>query len=646
LATGRIRQVTDGVRNYGGTSYAWSPDGKWFTLTYMGALRHPILDIGLISAAGGGEFINLTNSGYTQGNPRFAMHGNMVLFTSDRFGMRAHASWGSLNDVIAVFTTQEAFDRFRMSREDVELDRERQNLASGTATNRNRRDTVMPEIETRNIENRVQRLTLHSSDLSGFAMTSDGERLFYLAQFERGYDLWERNFRTGETRLVEKLNLRGGSRLQICPRGEKLQFFSGGTIFTLDVRNTRTRTNITYRAQVDTDQFALREELLGHVFRSSSDRHLCADLFGVDFAGFKKDYERFLPYINNSWCFADLLAELLGELNVSHSGARFTPTAQPNIATARLGLLFDLITPTRGLKVEEIIANGPFDNARSRVRAGHYLIRINGQEILENTDYFPMLEGQAGTEITLTFRDGRTEYSERIRPIAGNVENELLYQRWVQAQRDRVEKLSGGRLGYVHLRGMNDDGYRTIWSDMFGRYNEKEGLVVDVRNNSGGRMHEDVEALLMATKYLEHVPRGQKVSRQPTKRWTRPSVMLQNEAAYSNAHGTPWVYREMELGTLIGAPIPGTMSTAGWVTLPVSGGEIRYGVPVAGWMDRHGNFLENQQLYPCVHVLNETNILLQNRDQQIEEAVKVLLKKADEYDDPWSRMPHRQNQQR
>jgi hypothetical protein len=86
------------------------------------------------------------------------------------------------------------------------------------------------------------------------------------------------------------------------------------------------------------------------------------------------------------------------------------------------------------------------------------------------------------------------------------------------------------------------------------------------------------------------------------------------------------------------------MSTAGWVTLPVSGGEIRYGVPVAGWLDRHGNFLENQQLYPCVHVLNETNILWQNRDQQIEEAVRVLLKKADEYDDPWSRMPHRQNQ--
>ena len=640
LATGHIRQITDGSRNYGGIAYDWSPCGKWFTLSFIGALRHPILDIGLVSSAGdGSEIINLTFCGYTQGSPRFAMNGNVILFSSDRFGMRAHASWGSQNDVFGIFTNQEALDRFRMSREDIALETSRQTLMNGDSNNN---DT--PDIQLRNIENRLQRLTIHSSDLAGFAMTPDGDRLFYLARVERGFDLWMHDLRNNETRLLERLNVGSGS-LRISNDGERLEVFAGGSIFTLNVRSTSTRNNITFRAQIDTNPFERREEMLAHVWRTISERFYDENLHGTDWDGFFADYARFLPYINNYWDFAELLAEFAGELNASHSSVRFTPN-DTGIPTGRTGLMLDLITPTRGIKVEEVITNGPFDTARSRVRTGHYLVAINGEPILENTDFFALLNGQTGLETTFTFRDGATEYSERIRPISASAENELLYQRWVQNQQDMVYRLSNGRLGFVHIRGMNDEGYRTIWSEMFGRFNEKEGIIVCVRNNGGGRMHEDVEALFTATKYLEHVARGQKLSHQPTKRWTRPSVMLQNEASYSNAHGTPWVYREMGLGTLIGAPVPGTMTTSGWIMLPVTGGSIRYGRPTAGWIDRHGNFLENQQLYPDILVLNETNILWQNRDQQLEEAVRVLLEKADAYVDPWAEFEHRRNSTR
>ena len=649
LRSGRIRQITDGSRNYGSISYAWSPDGNWFTLTFIGALRHPILDIGLVSAAGdGSEIINLTFCGYTQSRPVFAMNGNVILFASDRFGMRAHASWGSQNDVFGIFTTQEALDRFRMSKEDVELDRERQNLknegASRRQRNRNQADTIMPPIELRNIENRIERLTIHSTDLAGFAMTPDGERLFYLARVERGFDLWMHNFTTRETRLLERLNVGAGS-LRISNDGERLEVFAGNNIFTLNVRNTSTRNNITFRAQVDTDPFAGREEMLAHVWRTIGERFYDENMHGVDWDSFFVDYARFLPHINNYWDFAELLAEFAGELNASHSSVRFTPTDN-GIATGRIGLFLDMISPTRGIRVEEVIANGPFDTARSSVQAGHYLVAINGQEISENTDFFDLLNGQVGAETTFTFRDGRREFTERIRPITAAAENELLYQRWVQHQQDMVDRLSNGRLGFVHIRAMNDESYRTIWSEMFGRFNEKEGIIVCVRNNGGGRMHEDVEALFTATKYLEHVARGQKLSHQPTKRWTRPSVMLQNEAGYSNAHGTAWVYREMGLGPIIGAPMPGTMTTSGWVSLPVTGGTIRYGKPTAGWMDRHGNFLENQQLYPDILILNETNILWQNRDQQTEEAVRVLLELVDAYVDPWAVFEHSVNSTR
>jgi C-terminal processing protease CtpA/Prc len=296
-----------------------------------------------------------------------------------------------------------------------------------------------------------------------------------------------------------------------------------------------------------------------------------------------------------------------------------------------LGLLFDLTKSEKGLKIEEVIANGPFDVAKSNVKAGHYLIKIDGKEILENTDFFAMLNGKVGAETTFTFKDGNKEYTERIKPISS--ENALLYDRWVQAQRDRVEKLSNGRLGYAHIQSMADESYRSTYSEILGRYNDKEGVVIDVRFNGGGRLHEDVEALLSGTKYLEQVPRGQKINDQPTKRWLKPSVMVQGEASYSNAHGTPWVYREMGIGKLVGMPVPGTMTTVWWENLPETG--LRYGIPVAGYIDRRGNFLENLQLEPDVKVRNETNELWKNRDQQIEEAVKILLQEVDAFVDPW-----------
>lgn len=123
LKTKKVRQVTDGSTWYstgGGFDYEWSPDGKWFTLEFIGNRHDPYSDIGLVSAQGG-QITNLTNSGYMSGSPRWALDGNAILFQTERYGMRAHASWGSQQDVMLVFLNQDAYDRYRLSKEDFEL---------------------------------------------------------------------------------------------------------------------------------------------------------------------------------------------------------------------------------------------------------------------------------------------------------------------------------------------------------------------------------------------------------------------------------------------------------------------------------------------------------------------------------------------
>lgn len=140
-------------------------------------------------------------------------------------------------------------------------------------------------------------------------------------------------------------------------------------------------------------------------------------------------------------------------------------------------------------------------------------------------------------------------------------------------------------------------------------------------------MHEDIEALFSGTKYLEQVPRGQYVGLQPTKRWTKASIMLMGEANYSNAHGTPWVYKHMGIGKLVGMPVPGTMTSVWWENMQDN--SITYGIPIIGYRTKEGNFLENTQLEPDFKVANQSTILDQGRDQQIEEAVKELLNDID-----------------
>ncbi len=130
-----------------------------------------------------------------------------------------------------------------------------------------------------------------------------------------------------------------------------------------------------------------------------------------------------------------------------------------------------------------------------------------------------------------------------------------------------VKRWSGGRLGYVHLESMDDESFRTIYSDVLGKYNKCEGIVIDTRFNGGGRLHEDVEVLFSGEKYLTQVHRGRETCDMPSRRWNKPSIMVQCEANYSNAHGTPWVYKHMGLGKLVGAPVPGTMTSVSWETL-------------------------------------------------------------------------------
>ena len=174
---------------------------------------------------------------------------------------------------------------------------------------------------------------------------------------------------------------------------------------------------------------------------------------------------------------------------------------------------------------------------------------------------------------------------------------------------------------------MDDGSFRRVYGDILGKYNDCDGIVIDTRWNGGGRLHEDIEVLFSGEKYFTQVVRGQRTCDMPSRRWNKPSIMIQGEANYSNAHGTPWVYKHRGLGKLVGMPVPGTMTSVNWVTLQDP--SMYFGIPVVGYELPDGSYLENQQLEPDYKIANDADVIVTGEDQQLRRAVELLLKQID-----------------
>ena len=644
LETKKVRQVTDGSTWFstgGGFDYSWSPDGKWFTLEFIGNRHDPYSDIGMVSAQGG-KIINLTNSGYTSGSPRWVLDGNAILFITERYGMRAHASWGSLNDVMLVFMNQDAYDKFRLSKEDYELQKELEKEQKDTTEtkkndkkkgdNKEKSEEKKEEkvkdivVELNNIEDRIVRLTPNSSDLGSAIITKDGETLYYLSAFEGGYDLWKMNLRKKDTKLLHKMDA-GWANMEMDKDGKNLFLLGSNTMQKMGT-DSESLKPISYQAHVKMDLAAERDYMFNHVYKQEQKRFYNLNMHGIDWDAMTKAYRKFLPHIDNNYDFAELLSEYLGELNVSHTGGRFRPQLKGD-ATATLGLLYDWNHNGKGLLISEVVEKGPFDHARSKVKAGNIIEKIDGQEITPESDYSVLLNGKARKKTLVTLYNPQTKerWEEVVVPVSNGVMSDLLYARWVKQRAADVDKWSNGRLGYVHIESMGDDSFRSVYSDILGKYNNREGIVIDTRFNGGGRLHEDIEILFSGKKYFTQVVRGREACDMPSRRWNKPSIMVQCEANYSNAHGTPWVYSHQKIGNLVGMPVPGTMTSVSWETLQDP--TLVFGIPVIGYRLPDGSYLENSQLEPDIKVANSPETVVKGEDTQLKAAVDELLKEID-----------------
>lgn len=632
----KVRTVMDGKYVYsysdGDIWFEWSPDSKWLISNYIGTGGWNNRDIALIDAEGKKPIYNLTQSGYNDGNGKWVLGGKAIIFQSDRAGYRSHGSWGTEDDVYIMFFDLDEYEKFKMTKEEKSLldeaekekkKAEEPKTVDVTVKKKEKKEEPI-KLDLDNCRDRVLRLTVNSCRLGDAVLSNDGNALYYQAAFEGGFDLWKHDLQDKSTKIV--LKGVGGGGMLADKDFKNLYLCSGGSIEKIDIGGNSSK-NVDFEARFNYKPYQEREYMFNHVWQQVKDKFYKVDLHGVDWDGYKKSYARFLPYINNNYDFSDMLSEMLGELNASHTGARYF-AGGASMNTAALGLFFDETYDGDGLKVEEVIKRGPFAVKNTGVTKGCIIEKIDGDSILKNKDYNYLLDGKSGRNVRVSVYNPATKkrFDVTVKAISKGYQDELLYRRWVDRNRQLVDSLSHGRLAYVHVKAMDSESFRTVFHELLSDKNRnREAVIVDERHNGGGWLHDDLCTLLSGKQYQSFVPRGQFIGKDPWNKWTKPSCVMVCEDDYSNGHGFPFVYKELGIGKLIGTPVAGTMTAVWWETLldPT----MVFGIPQVGCLDMHGHYSENTQLNPDIEVYNTPEDYINGNDRQLKRAVEEMLKK-------------------
>jgi Tol biopolymer transport system component/C-terminal processing protease CtpA/Prc len=416
------------------------------------------------------------------------------------------------------------------------------------------------------------------------------------------------------------------------PDSKMLFYRDGGRIFSSPVEGPKP-TVLAATAELDVDFTREKRVVFDEAWSALQRGFFDANFNGKDWSAL---YASFLPQVEGARTGDELrrvINLMIGELNASHSGINKAPEpaeAARRAHAADLGLRFDRTAyeAGRGLVVREIIALGPVDLAGG-VHTGDRLLSVEGAPIGPHDDLDALLLGRAGRRTSLAFAppEGAVK-TVVVRPVSVQVASGLLYRQWVGERRAYVEKISGGRLGYVHIADMSDQSLRQLYIDLDAQNQTKDGVVIDVRNNNGGYINGYALDVFTRRNYLTMTPRGlfpvPSRSALGQRALGLPTVLVTNESSLSDAEDFTEGYRTLGLGKVVGQP------TAGWIIYTsgrqlIDGSVVR--VPRTRVQDNRGQTMEGHPRPVDVVVERPLGETETGRDAQLEAAVKLLLGK-------------------
>jgi len=436
----------------------------------------------------------------------------------------------------------------------------------------------------------------------------------------------------------------GINSLNIARDGRTLFFREGNSIYSVSIAPTAgagapagpgsggresARRRINFTARVKIDKSTEWAEMFDDAWRTMKYRFYDSAMHGKDWDAMRAKYQPLVEFVGDRQELLNIVNEMIGELNASHTGAAPPPRGREGggVSTAHLGVELQADDAAGRYKVTHVYEEGPADKDWVKVSNGDYLIAINGKPVKAGDNYWEMLNHRLNRKVEVTFNNKPSEdgaWKSRLEPVTGQAYSQLRYERWVKDRRALVDKLSSGRIGYLHIQSMNQPSLRRFEKELRENHN-KEAIIIDERWNGGGNIEQELLAILVQREYQIWQPRGTEATGRPFAGFFGPKVVVQNWRSASNSEMFPAGFRALGLGKVIGTPTTGAVIGTGSYSL-IDGSTVRtpgVGVYLA---DKGRTNMENYGVKPDIFVENSPEDNLEGRDRQIETAVQELLK--------------------
>jgi tricorn protease len=368
-------------------------------------------------------------------------------------------------------------------------------------------------------------------------------------------------------------------------------------------------------------------EMFAQSWRALSDSFYDAKHHGADWARVRAKYAPLVAHVGQKEDLYALVGMMLGELNASHLGiyGKLPAADEP---TADLGLLFDESYPGPGLKIAEVLKRGPADKRGLNLKVGEIILSIDRTELTGKVNLSRLLNNKANEAVLLDVtsdpKDPKAKRRVEVTAADRGKIGKLMYERWVAANAARVAKESGGKLGYIHIPGMDEDGLETFVRALYSDNLDKEGIVLDVRYNGGGFTHDQVLNYLSGKEHTFFRQRNGgegTVMRNYDRKWARPLAVVINNQSYSDAEIFPHAFRTLGLGKVVGQATGGHVIGTGGIRL-IDGSTFR--IPRVGVWTVQGVNMEKKGVAPDVAVEPTPEAWAKGEDVQLSAAVKVL----------------------
>ena len=571
-------------RGQGGVDYEWSPDLKWIAFTRRG--KSGSYNIWITKYEGGEEHnITLLNSMHS--NPAWSPDGRYLFFQSDRNG----------NGLYAVTL------------------REEDHNAKGELKFEKPRGKLDIKIDFTNIHRRIRKVSSQNPDADLNVM--DDGRIFFLSSG----DVWRLNYDGSESKKMTD----GGGHVafRVMRKRNESTVMKGGQMFLLRLGGGPPL-RITFAAEWTQDAFAERLASYQQFWRTFHHRFYDASFHGRDWEALRKKYGRRLASVDTSAGFSQLLSMLVGEIDSSHTEVNSSPPLGPKVSTPHLGLEFDYTHQGKGVKVKTVPTGSPASFEKSSIKAGEYILGINGELITCNEKLYDWLNRFDGKFVEMLVNsEPKKDGARRVRYklMSWKAYEQLNYRNFVAHSQDLATKKSGGKIGYVHIPGMGEGDQRQFEREVYEYIQDKDAIIFDVRFNGGGRISDNLIDMLERKQHGIYVARDGQPEPAPGRAWHKPIVVIMNEHSYSNAEMFPYAIRQRGLGKLVGMPTPGYVIWTSSFTL-TNGTRCR--IPGRGVWRMDGTNMENQGEKPDVQVWMTPDEWLSGKDPQLEKAIELL----------------------